>query len=39
MQFWGSFAAAPDGSGFALVKRVERDPSARTHLMMILDWR
>jgi Tol biopolymer transport system component len=39
MQFWGSFAAAPDGSGFAMVKRVERDQSARTHLMLILDWR
>jgi hypothetical protein len=22
MQFWGSFAAAPDGTGFALVKRL-----------------
>ena len=39
MQFWGTLAAAPDGSGFAMVKRVERDQSARTHLMLMLDWR
>ena len=38
MQFWGSFSAAPDGSGFALVKRLQPDSSARTHLMVMLDW-
>ena len=39
MQFWGSFSAAPDGSGFALVKQVQRETSARTYLTMLLDWR
>ena len=38
MGFWGSFAAAPDGSGFALVKLVERETAARNHLMMKIDW-
>ncbi len=39
MQFWSSFSAAPDGNGFALVKRTERDASARTYLTLMLDWR
>ncbi len=38
MGFWGGFAAAPDGSGFALVKLVERETAARNHLMMKIDW-
>jgi Tol biopolymer transport system component len=38
MSFWGSFAAAPDGSGFALVKLVEREAAARNYLMMKIDW-
>jgi hypothetical protein len=38
MQFWGSFAAAPDGSGFALVKLAERDTAARNYLMLMIDW-
>jgi serine/threonine-protein kinase len=38
MQFWGSFAAAPDGSGFAIVKRAERATAARNYLMMKIDW-
>jgi serine/threonine-protein kinase len=39
LRFWGSFAAAPDGSGFALVKLAEQRSAARRHLMMKLDWR
>jgi hypothetical protein len=38
MGFWGSFAAAPDGSGFALVKQAQPEPAARTYLMLMLDW-
>jgi serine/threonine-protein kinase len=38
LQFWGSFAAAPDGSGFAIVKRTERETAVRTYLMLTLDW-
>jgi serine/threonine-protein kinase len=38
LAFWGSFAAAPDGSGFALVKRPQPESGARTFLMLMLDW-
>jgi serine/threonine protein kinase/Tol biopolymer transport system component len=38
MQFWGSFAAAPDGTGFALVKREQPESAVRTYLMLKLDW-
>jgi serine/threonine-protein kinase len=38
MGFWGSFAAAPDGSGFALVKQAQPDSAARSYLMLMLDW-
>jgi Tol biopolymer transport system component len=39
LSFWGSFAAAPDGSGFALVKLLQPESGARTHLMLMTDWR
>jgi serine/threonine-protein kinase len=38
MQFWGSFAAAPDGSGFAIIKRTEPETAVRTYLMLTIDW-
>ena len=38
MQFWGSFAAAPDGTGFALVKRDQPQSAVSTYLMLKLDW-
>jgi Tol biopolymer transport system component len=38
MGFWGSFAAAPDGSGFALVKQAQPESAPRSYLMLMLDW-
>ena len=38
LSFWGSFAAAPDGSGFALVKLIKPDSGARSNLMLMTDW-
>jgi Tol biopolymer transport system component len=39
LSFWGSFAVAPDGSGFALVKLIKPESGARNSLMLMTDWR
>jgi serine/threonine-protein kinase len=38
MGFWASFAAAPDSSGFALVKQARPESAPRGYLMLMLDW-
>lgn len=39
LQFWSSLAALPDGRSSAFVKTPRRDTSARSYLMLMLDWR
>ena len=36
--FWGGFTLAPDGRGFAMVKRVPRAPRDQPRLVLLADW-
>ncbi len=36
--FWGGLALAPDGRGFAMVKKIQGPPRDRPRLVLLADW-